>query len=293
MSHNRTAGISSLATMWQRIPGDVASDIAERVPLNYAILELPEKQALKPLGVSDEKAIWGRTRDHPYARWVTKSFVKGTSLKEALIIVEKENAALPRLVKARINFFDGVQLTLERKNVADPSSLMCTGLYDPSGTFKQTTTLRCTQSREVLQKQLRPLSDGNGRITTNIKVLPSFAPESMYRNCPPPNHEQPGYDFEPMSHTAFLVRPNVKLPGVRPVVCDTAPQAIHFRPRAFQRAQTVAHPHTSNPEVFPVGSKRLDLALQAEVVDQRNKLVPSKLSFSPLGTMRSHSSLRQ
>lgn len=278
--------------MWQRIPGDVASDIAERVPLNYALLELPEKQALKPLGVCDQKEIWGRTRDHPYARWVTKSFVKGTSLKDALVIVEKENAALPRLVKARINFFDGVQLTLERKNVADPSSLSCTGLYDPSGKFKETTTLRCTQSRQLLDKKLQPLADDRGRIIATAPALPSFAPESLYRNCPPPNHEQPGYDFEPMSHTSFLVRPNVKLPGVRPGVCDTAPAAIHFRPRAFQRAQTSTRPHTLNPEVFKVGSQTLDLALQASVVDQRNKVVPHKQNFSPLGTLRSHSALR-
>lgn len=292
MTNSRTAGVSCLATMWQRIPGNVASDIADRVPLNYALLELPSKQLLKPLGVSDEKEVWGRTRDHPYAKWVTKGFVKGTTLKEALVIVEKENAARPRLAKARIVFFDGVQLTLERRNVNDPASLVCVSSYDPSGTFREVTTLRATLSRQTLEKQLRPLSDTNGRITTAAHAPSSFAPEMLYRNCPPPNHEQPGFDFQPVSHTAFLVRPNTKLPGVRPGVCDTAPQAIHFRPRAFLRAQSVEHRSTINPEVFPVGKRTLDLSLQANVIDQRNAVSPQRQQVSPLGTIRSYSSLR-
>lgn len=294
MSNSRTAGVSALATMWQRIPGHVAADIAHRIPLNYALLELPPNQLLKPLGVGDDKEVWGRTRDHPYSKWSTKSFVKDTTLKEALVIVEKENAALPRLAKARIQFFDGVQLTLERKNVNDPSSLVCVSCYDPSGKYHETTSLRASESRNSLTKQLKPLSDNNGRITATGSNKPpsSFAPEVLYRDCPPPDHNQPGFDFEPVSHNSFLVRPNVKLPGVRPGVCDTAPAAIHFRPRAFLRAQSVEHKHTKNPEVFQVGTRTLDLALQAEVINQRNILSTSKLPVSPLGTIRSHSSLR-
>jgi hypothetical protein len=286
--------VGTLATMWQRIPGHVAADIADRSPLSYSLLLLPHPQALKPLGVGDDKMIWGRTRDHPFAKWTTKSFVKDTTLKQALVIVGKENEDNARLLKIRLTFLDGVQMTLERTHVSDPSSLVCVSCYDPSAVYRETTQLRASQSRMTLVKQLKALSDHQGRITTpGVNPPKTFSPEVLYRDCPPPQHQQPGYNFTPMSHVSYMTRPNVKLRGVRPGVCDTAPAAIHFRPRAFMRSVTrgtVNHKFTEDPEVFNLGSRVLDLSLQAEVVDQRNIL--SQQQLSPLGTLRTHSSLR-
>lgn len=286
--------VGTLATMWQRIPGHVASDIADRIPLSYSLLILPSQATLKSLGVSDEKAVWGSTRDHPYAKWTTKSFVKGTTLKQALVILGNENENNKRLIKMRMTFFDGVQMTLERSRVEDVSSLACVSCYDPSGTYRDTTSLTASQSRMTLVKQLKSIADHQGRITTpNVALPKTFAPENLFRNCPPPFIQKPGYDFTPVSHISYLTRPNVKMPGVRPGICDTAPGAINFRPRAFLRAETrgtVDHKFTENPEVYNLGSRVLDLSLQANVVDQRN--TENLVQLSPLGTLRLHSSLR-
>lgn len=286
--------VGTLATMWQRIPGHIASDIADRIPLSYSLLILPSQQALKSLGVGDDKAIWGSTRDHPYAKWSTKSFVKGTTLKQALVILGNENENNKRLVKMRMTFFDGVQMTLERSRVEDVSSLACVSCYDPSGTYRETTTLHSSQSRMTLVKQLKAIADHQGRITTeNIALPKTFAPDVLFRNCPPPFIQKPGYDFTPVSHISYLTRPNVKLRGVRPGICDTAPSAINFRPRAFLRAETrgtVQHKFTENPEVYNLGERTLDLALQANVVNQCN--TETIVQHSPLGTLRLHSSLR-
>jgi hypothetical protein len=98
-----------------------------------------------------------------------------------------------------------------------------------------------------------------------------------------------------VSHNSFLVKPNDRIVGVRPGISSTSPSAIHFRPRAFLR--TTASPtesrHRLCGEVSALETKTLDLALQADAIDNRNCTVKEKLSYSPLGTLRPLSSLRE
>lgn len=295
------------SSIWQRIPGDAAANIADLSPLSYAVLVLPPAEHLRSLGIGDSKELWGRTRDHPYAKWTTHSFSKGTSLKQALSIVEQENSRNKRLIKARITFFEGVQMTLERSDFNNPGSLTCVSCYNPSAVFLSQTQQRSSASRSQLRAVIdKPLSDLEGRIAPGLPKPKSFAPEILYRNCPPPLLSQPGYDFTPISHTSFLVRPNVKLRGVRQSCANTAPEAVHYRPRAFVRALSANDTfrsgsqlsqkesrHACCAEVSPVGKRSLDLALQAEPIDARNTLTEKKVKLNSLGaTLRPLTALR-
>ena len=271
---SRTAGVSTLAMMWQRIPPPYSNDIGDRVPMSYSVQELPHELQLRGLGVTDDTSVWGQTRDHPYAKWESKSFPKGTTLAQALVQLEHENSSRKRLAKIRLTFMDGVQLTLSRANVSDGSSLHCTSVYHPSAVFLDATQPRSSQSRQELNKRNTFLADIGGRITTGAKTSHrTFSAERLYRDCPPPIHSQPGYDFTPMSYVSFFQRANVKVAGVRPNLMSTNPQAVQYRPRSYHRAESTSR-HSCCAEVIKLESGTVDLSNLGKTVDHRNRLSP-------------------
>jgi hypothetical protein len=262
--------------MWQRIPPPHSSEIGDRIPMCFSVQELPNEMLLSGLGVTDDTSVWGQTRDHPYSKWESVSFPKGTTLAQALVRLEAENSSRKRLAKIRLTFMDGVQLTLTRSNVRDPSSLHCSSVYHPSSVFLDRTQARSAASREELKKSNAFLSDAAGRITTGYNSSgKTFSAETLYRECPPPIHSQPSFDFTPMSYVSFYQRANVKVPGVRPDLTSTNPAAVHYRPRSFLRGDMSSR-HSQCAEKVKLGDSNasVDLASLGRSVDHRNRLSP-------------------
>lgn len=273
---SRTAGVSTLAMMWQRIPPPYSSEIGDKVPMCFSVQELPHEQLLNGMGVSDDTSVWGQTRDHPYSKWESVSFPKGTTLPQALVRLEHENSARKRLAKIRLTFMDGVQLTLSRSNVRDPQSLACSSVYNPSAVFLNRTEGLSSTSREQLQVSNRFLADAKGRLTTGYDSTgKTFAGETLYRDCPPPIHSQPSYAFTPMSYTSFFQRPNVSVAGVRPDLTSTNPQAVHYRPRSFLRPEMSSR-YCECAEKCKLGDSNASVNLGAlgSTVNHRNKASP-------------------
>jgi len=286
---SKTATVTSLAMMWDRLSGEQASAIQGGIPMSYALLILP------PSSIPQDASVLGATRDHPEARWTKHHFAKGTTLTEALVKLEHENASVRRLIKMRLTFIDGVQLTLARRDLKDPSSLHCTGVYNSSEVF-----LNRTASRRLDEHALREtthkkgaffLSDATGRITTGVSTAGvTFSAAKLYASiCPPPEHQQPGYDFTPMSHIAFLQRPNDKVLGVRPKVADSNLKAVEFRPRSYLRSESTKPTRTLAAEHPHIGDHTCHLTTMSQSINCRNqttieKAPPSERAFR--GTAR-------
>lgn len=298
---NRAADVTTLATMWQRLAGHYSSLVDGKTPLSYSLLVLPPKSELAAISVSDDKYVWGSARDHPYASWTNKSFPRSVTLNQALTSLERENSSNQRLLKMRLSFTDGLSITLMRSNVSDASSLRAVDAYDPSAVFTSKTQSRSSASRSSLLRNLEPLSDlitgrsVSDRMPTVTKRSESSLSHSrLYRDCPPPHKCQPGFQFTPMSHNTFLMRPNTFVKGCRPSIGNTNPQAVHFRPRAFQRQDPATSCHYGCAERSLVGQHNddpcatVDLAEDALYIDHRNQ---SPAPLKKASSTRSRSNL--
>lgn len=260
------------------------------VPMSYAILSLPPKSEMRKKGYSpDDVNFNGGLATHPLAKWQVYSLQRGCTYKEAVMAIQKANDKPWGLVKARLNFSDGSYEQFERKDVHSMQSFRNTETYHPNGVYLDETKELSAKRRAEQLPRLRPLVDKRGHHLSSKPIPRTFAPEVLYKNCPPPVHSQAGYDFTPISHNAFLIHPKDDPPGVRHVRSNFMHESVDYRPHSYLRTGPRDSRHCHCNEVFQVGDYTMDFAQQGETVNQRNHLVTKE--FSPIGTLKSNSTI--
>ncbi|RNF03641.1 hypothetical protein TraAM80_05581 [Trypanosoma rangeli] len=267
-------------------------DPTASVPISYALLELPSKKELRKKGYKLEEINTTSTRDHPLSKWTTHMLRRGVTYRHALDAIQEANKNSWGLLKARINFSCGSFDSYARLKPHDPMSLKHVGSYDPNGVYKLATIEASVASRARLFPRLKPLVDERGYHTCKKSVPRSFAPQVLYKDCPPPVLSQAGYDFTPVSHTAFLLRPGDHPRGVRNVKSDFMKESCDYRPRSYLRDEVsggVNSRHCHCAEVYQVGDYTADYARVTDVVNQRNAVVQK--DFTKTGTLKANSSI--
>ncbi|RNF21898.1 uncharacterized protein Tco025E_03228 [Trypanosoma conorhini] len=272
-------------------PTDMQDPTAS-VPISYALLQLPPKKELRKKGYNIEEINTTSTRDHPLSKWTTHTLRRGATYRDALDAIEESNKKSWGLLKARIHFYCGSFDNYARLKPNDPASLKYIGSYDPNGVYKLATIEASVASRARLLPRLKPLVDERGHHTCTQRVPRPFAPQVLYKECPPPVLSQAGYDFTPMSHTAFLLRPGDHPQGVRSVKSDFMKESCDYRPRSYLRDEVVGgvnSRHCHCAEVYQVGDYTADYAHATDVVNQRNRVVHKE--FTKTGTLKANSSI--
>ncbi|KAF8282927.1 hypothetical protein TcBrA4_0079840 [Trypanosoma cruzi] len=272
--------------------GMEVQDPTESVPLSYALLELPPKKELRKKGYRMEEINTTSTRDHPLSKWTTHTLKRGATYRDALDVIGEANKKSWGLLKARIHFSCGSFETYARLKPNDPASLKHTGTYDPNGVYKVNTIEASVAGRARLFPLLKPLVDERGHHTCSKKLPRTFAPQLLYKECPPPVLTQAGYDFTPVSHNAFLLRPSDHPQGVRNVKSDFMKESCDYLPRSYLREKVgicANSRHRHCAEVYQVGDYTADYARATDVVNQRNRVV--KKDFTTTGALKSNSAI--
>ena len=255
---NRLNEVGVLANMYQRIPANVLYKMEAKNVLNFAIL------------IGDPLPATRGFKSNPCTHWQTHALLGHESLTRALRRVEEVNQSTKYLEKVKINFADGYCVTLARENPINPGTLRFATEYDPSEKFVATTASKAAASRSILQKKLQFVSDDRGRSL-------SLRPTSSKSNRPTsplgvttPQPGSVGFTFTPVSTLSFAMRPNSIVPGCRPSIRNTNPQAIHYRPRALTRP------------LSPSVAEHADglILNQCHNIDYRNSMTP-KLQSVP------------
>ncbi|CAC9445439.1 conserved hypothetical protein [Leishmania infantum JPCM5] len=265
------------------------------VPTSYAVLSLPSKATMRRKGYNPDEANYnGGLATHPLATWKTFSLPDGCTYKDAVSAVQTANAKPWGPIKIRLNFSDGRYEQFERVAPSVMDSLQSTTTYSPNDVFKAETLSLSTMRRTQQQPRLRPLVDKRGRHLSSKPIPRTFAPEELYKNCPPPVLCQPGYDFTPISYNTFLLNPQDPPHGVRNVQSNFMHSSCDYRPRSYLRPEEAtgtshASRHCHCNEVFQVGDHTMDFACEGTTVDHRNRLV--KKDYSPIGTSKASSSI--
>lgn len=239
----------ALASMYQRIPYSILSEVNKKKPQNYAILKLPpnpsdrvsfaewESQKAQTSTTFDEAkarrkffethgAQMPGFRDVSFARWETHTFPKDIDFEAALERIEVSNMREPRVIKYKLNFADGCHILLTRANWEDPSTLYCTESYNPNGTFDKTTATKKASPQHQAQKTTKFTVNERGHLATRPR---DEIGQPLKRSiCAAPAVGKAGYTFTPMSYTSFEVRENIALPGVRPGIKETNKAAFQY-----------------------------------------------------------------
>lgn len=212
------------------------SSLDKRRVVSYSLLQLPPRDELRRLGLSDDPRTRGMTRDHLLAKWEVHPFPKDAPADANDAIDMAKAAAGPRTVKVRVTFVDGSVVILSRASPADLSSpFKSTTNYDPQEVFVSTTGSKATEERNKKHKELQFLVGANGRPLKERPPtsLSHFHPSKLFADCPRPHTSQTGFSFTPISSNSFMVRPNYRIPGCRPGIGEFSEQAANFRPRGF------------------------------------------------------------
>ncbi|CAJ1016920.1 conserved hypothetical protein [Leishmania braziliensis MHOM/BR/75/M2904] len=265
------------------------------VPTSYAVLSLPSKATMRRKGYNPDDVNYnGGLALHPLATWRTFSLPDGCTYKDAVTAVQTANAKPWGPIKIRLNFSDGRYEQFERAAPSVMDSLQSTTTYNPNGVFKEETLSLSTMRRAQQQPRLRPLVDERGHHLSSKPIPRTFAPEELYKNCPPPVLCQPGYDFTPVSYNTFLLKPQDPPQGVRNVQSNFTHSICDYRPRSYLRPEgatgtTHASRHCHCNEVFQVGDYTMDFACEGTTVNHRNRLVMK--DYSRIGTLKANSSV--
>eukprot|EP01065_Artemidia_motanka_P040122 TRINITY_DN4974_c1_g3_i5.p1 TRINITY_DN4974_c1_g3~~TRINITY_DN4974_c1_g3_i5.p1 ORF type:complete len:546 (+),score=178.43 TRINITY_DN4974_c1_g3_i5:53-1690(+) len=158
------------------VPPAVHAAFRDKAPQNYAVLRLPpaanrhvpksgryppqQDDPIEPTSSFDEarSGSWGsyaisgpvprkalasppRVHDASFAQWEVLTLPKHCALPNALDIVARTNKERKRLIKVKLRFADASELTFERKNVDDPSSLAFKGDHLPNRAFHKLTAV--------------------------------------------------------------------------------------------------------------------------------------------------------
>lgn len=261
-------------------------DPMERVPVSYALLKLPPKRELRKKGFNMADINTTSLRNHPLAKWTTHPLKRGATYRDALDAVEEANKKAWGFLKCRINFASGAFDTYARLDPNDPLTLKHTGTYDPNGVYRAATIEGAVASRVLMLPRLKSLVDDRGHHACAKSVPRSFAPQTLYKECPPPVLSQAGYDFTPMSHNAFLLRPADPSQGVRDLKSDYMKNSCDYRPRSYLRDEVsggVKSRHCHCSEVYQLGDYTADYASVANTVNHRNRVVVK--DFTRTGTL--------
>eukprot|EP00755_Sulcionema_specki_P036958 Sspe_Gene.22735::Locus_8694_Transcript_1_1_Confidence_1.000_Length_740::g.22735::m.22735 len=152
------------------LPYGQLGNIREKAPLNFAVLKLPPPPQRKgvngtrgtlnvePTTTFDEakKGQWGalattgpmghrmslqkpKLRDVSFAKWEVSALPVGCSLSDALNTIADENSNEKRVLKYKIRFQDGSELTFERRDPQRNSTLAYSGYYSPNRAFENLT----------------------------------------------------------------------------------------------------------------------------------------------------------
>lgn len=261
----------------------------DATPISYAVLSLPSKAEMKRKGYDPDHLVINGSEAHPLSRWRTESLPRGATYKDAIAKLQEVNSKPWGLVKVRLHFSDGTEEVFERTNPGVPGSFHNAKTYDPNEVFKKETMARSSAGRAVLLPRLKPIADDKGHSTTGKPLLRTFAPEVLYRDYPPPVHSQPGYDFTPMSHNSFMLRPADPKPGVRNVQSGIMQQPVDYRPRSYLRELPPNSRHCHCAEVYQVGDYTLDLAKQGETIDHKNHLTIK--NTTSMGSVKTNSTI--
>jgi hypothetical protein len=230
--------VGTLADMYQRIPGDYLSVMKRLQPLNYSILTAPARShGLRPSIANPTRGTAvAAVRDSVQARWQTRTVSHDATLASALLAVELANADEEHAQKFQLNFSNGVHAVFSRRVQADAASLRCVTLYDPSAAFVGRTAQAAAEGRAPLRARLAYIVDAKGHSLRPRTATPSsFAYSQLYKNAPSPTVGAVGYQFMPVSAIGYQVKPNATIVGCRPIIRETNPQAVHFRPRPLSR----------------------------------------------------------
>eukprot|EP00796_Vickermania_ingenoplastis_P001142 gene1142-671_t len=247
--------------------------VSGATPIGYSVLS----------GYDPDQIYINGAEAHPLATWTSYSLPAGASYKDALIKLQEANKRPWGLLRARLHFSDGQLEMFERKLPNVPGSFSNVRTYDPNGVYHQLTGEKAAVSRTQLEARLKFVSDDKGHTLFPERPRPrTFAPQQLFKNCPPPVHSQCGYDFTPISHASFLLKPSDHPKGVRKVQSNFEQKPCDYRPRSYLRDGPVDSRHCHCAEVYQVGDYTQDLARQTDVVDHRNQLVHKK--YTHLGS---------
>lgn len=257
--------------------------VSGAMPTSYAVLSVPPKSEMRKKGYDPDQVYINGAEAHPLAKWTSYSLPAGASYKDALLKLQEANKKPWGLLRARLHFSDGQLEMFERRNPNVPGSFSNVRTYDPNGVYHQTTGEAADKSRKRLNPRLKFLTDDLGHTLYPERPRPrTFAPQELFKNCPPPVHSQCGYDFTPISHASFLLKPSDPPKGVRPVQSNFEHKPCDYRPRSYLREGPVDSRHCHCAEVYQVGDYTQDLARQTDVVNGRNRLIHK--DFTKLGT---------
>lgn len=232
----QTLHTMALASMYQRIPYSILSQVNKKKPQNYAICKLPTTNANNPHDPSvasfetarSMSSKGGGLRETAFARWETVTFPKDIDFERALEAIEVSNSKEPRVLKYKLTFADGCHILLTRSNWEDHSTLYCTEAYDPNGAFhKMTNGKKDDFAATEGKKRATALADVKGHLKDR-KRLDDGSPLNHSFAAPQPKVGAAGYAFTPMSYVSHEVRPNKNFPGVRPGLRETNRTAHQF-----------------------------------------------------------------
>lgn len=248
---------ANVSNMYDRV-GNCGGHLDKRVPGSFSALVLPSKQELKVLGLTDSSAPWGWNRDHPYAKWQTHPFPKGTSTQDALGQIESFNAGNDRVVKVRITFTDGTHINLQRRVPSKPDTLKAVGTYDPNAAFHSKTEGLASVSRIDQLKRTKPIVNEKGHLASRrANSSSSFSPQKLFADCPVNDPPQVSFAFTPVGYNSFMVRPNYRIPGCRPHIANYSETAYSYRPRGYGNSEFPNHEEiTGRNEVSKPRSER-------------------------------------
>lgn len=261
----------------------------DAVPISYAVLTVPPKAEMRKKGYNPEEVVVNGREAHPLSVWKTYSLPAGTSYKQAVSALQEANSKPWGLLKARLYFSDGRYEEFERRQAGNPRSFANLATYDPNEVFRAETMGRASMNRTKLQPRLAPLVDEKGHHTSQKKLPRTFAPEVLYRDCPPPVHSQAGFDFTPVSSNAFLLRPKDAPVGVRPVQSNFMQSSCDYRPRAYLRNGPQDSRHCHCAEVYQVGDYTMDLAKEGTTINHRNHLTVKE--WTATGSLKQNSTI--
>lgn len=259
------------------------------MPTGYSVLSVPPKWEMRKKGYDPDQLTFNGGEAHPLATWKSYSLPANASYKDALLKLQEVNKKPWGLLRARLHFSDGQIEMFERRHPNVPGSFSNVRTYDPNGVFNQETNDLAAKRHKELVPRLKFLTDDKGHYIGTQPRPRTFASQELYKNCPPPVHSQCGYDFTPMSHNSFLLRPADPPKGVRAVQSDFEKKPCDYRPRSYLREGPVDSRHCHCAEVYQVGDYTQDLARQTDVVNGRNRLV--KREFTHLQTQIPNSTI--
>lgn len=264
--------------------------ISDAVPISYAILSVPPKSEMRKKGYDPTHLAMNGSEAHPLARWSSYSLPAGCGYKEALTALQEANGKPWGLIRARLHFSDGTEEMFERSNPRLPNSFRNIRTYDPNGVYRVETMQRSEVNRATRKPQLIAIADERGH-HRGSKPLPvrTFAPEVLYRECPPPVHSQAGFDFTPVGYNSYLLRSQDPPVGVRDVKSNFMHSSADYRPRSYLRCTSPDSRHCHCAEVYQVGDYTQDLAQYGTVIENRNRRTVKKTTS--IGTLKPNSTI--